>query len=163
MRTDLDNDELEVLKLPPKFCILEELDDETFELEIERMNAKLRYDGMGKSLEDLIEERKPDSEKDEETRRVEEIGTELELETRRVFDRKTKEVDMKKLRATDMKNNTCVILPKPLIPKVESEMSVRKEEFKRIFKKYKDEKTREGRQKTNLNDTQKRGLKKLQK
>ena len=65
---------------------------------------KAAYDGMGKSKEELEEEKKAEKEKDEDTQRIEKIALEIELDTRRVFNLKTKELDMRRLRATDMKD-----------------------------------------------------------
>ena len=41
--------ELEVLKLPPKFCLYDKLDPKKFENQLERMNAKLRYSARRES------------------------------------------------------------------------------------------------------------------
>lgn len=67
---------------------LEKLEEERFYLEIERMCAKLRYDGKGKTLEDFEEERNENTEKDKEIR---EITENLEEETRKLYDYKTNE------------------------------------------------------------------------
>ena len=110
---ELHEDEQEVLKLPPKFCLEPKLDEEEFILELEKMNTKLRYDGKGKHKEDFEEEKE---EKDEEEKKIEEISDILEMETRKIFDEENMTLDMRKQRVTDMKGNTNVKLPPPPNP-----------------------------------------------
>ena len=115
---------------------------------------------MVKPKEDFEEE---EIEKDEETRRIENLAEEIEMDTKKVYDSEKKEVDYWKLRATDMKGNTNMILPPPLIPEIEGELAVRREEFKKIFSKYKEENSNGGRQKQQLTQSQYKGLDKLRK
>ena len=92
---NLSDEEIKALKLPPKFCLLGNLNEEDFELELERMNTKLRYDAKGKSKECLEEEKEP---KDEETKKVEELSEEIEVEARQVFDPDSNTIDFRKRR-----------------------------------------------------------------
>ena len=59
--------------------------------------------GLGKSKEDYEEERKTEEEKGKETLRIVEVMKDIELDTRRTFDPKRKELDLGRLRATHMK------------------------------------------------------------
>ena len=96
----------------------------------------------------------------EKTRKLKNLEI-LEADTRKVYVRETKQFDQRKLRATDVKGNAMLHLPPPLIPSLESEILVRNEEFKKVFREYREEFTNEGKQKENLNKTHREGLRKL--
>ena len=68
---------------------------------------------------------------------------------------------MGRRRATDLKCNSKVFLPKPLSANEEAFFAVRKEKYLEVFKEYIKEKTDEGKQKSNLTKNEKSGLDKL--
>ena len=138
---DLDEEETSLLKIPPKLCIPATLKDNLFELEIKKMNAKLQYDGRNKSKEDFNEEKEEQKEREKESdadrterERIEEVIEEIELETRKFFIIDRKQIDLRKTRATDMKNNKMIKLPPPLINLAEREIHVKREAFIKGFK-----------------------------
>ena len=91
------------------------------------------------------------------------IEEEPELETRRIFNTDTPELDMGKLRPTDMRSNKMIHLPKPLIPLVESEILLRCDQFLKIYQKYKEEATNKGSQKGDMTKEETNGLRKIKK
>lgn len=61
---------------------------------------------MGKSSEEYKEERKEKGEgkeKDEETKKIENLIEEIEIDTRRDYNREKKEFDLRRQRAIEMK------------------------------------------------------------
>ena len=87
----------------------------------------------------------------------------MDLETRRMFNTDTLEMDMTKLRPTDMKNNKMIHLPRPLILIVESEILLRRDQFLKVYRRYKEEMTNRGTQKGDMTKEEMNGLKKLKK
>lgn len=55
---ELDDDEKLELSLPPKFCLYDDLNEDEFDLEVEKMSAKLRYARKYKRKEYIDEETK---------------------------------------------------------------------------------------------------------
>ena len=143
----VDDEELSVLRLPPEFAVLDKLRDEDFMHETEMAMTKIRWEKM----KDLEEE---DDVVDEEE----------EAKKRQIFDPLEKVIDMRKRRVTDMKENSRVILPKPLTAHEEAKIAVRREHFEEVFSEYCQEHCSEkGEQKSNLTFSQRNGLRKLKK
>ena len=148
----VDDEEMSVLRLPPEFAVLDKLREEDFMHETEMAMTKIRWEKM-KELEeeDNIVEK-------------EEINEEEEAKKRQIFDPIEKVIDMRKRRVTDMKENSRVILPKPLSAYEEAKIAVRRENFEKVFGDYCQEHCSEkGEQKTNLTFSQRNGLRKLRK
>ena len=153
---ELDEDEIAFLKLPPKFSTMEKLKEENILTEIEVCNAKLRM-SRKEQLEGL-----EDSE--EITEQEQDKFDEIEAESRQPYDYKNKSLDLRKRRVTDLKENSRVILPRPLSTTEEAFIAVRRENVHNIFKEYSKEMCQEdGEQKSNLTPAQMRGLKKIRK
>lgn len=70
---------------------------------------------------------------------------------------------MQKLRATDVRQNAMIPLPPPMISCMESEIVVRTESYKKIFKEYIDRETKKGRQRQEITRQEKAGIYKLKK
>ena len=72
--------------------------------------------------------------------------------------------DEGKRRVTDLEECSRVTLPKPLSVRRESEIELRRECHDRVYQKYRQEFcNKDGEQKTNLTEDEKKGLKKIQK
>ena len=136
---ELDNEELAALRLPPKTSVLNNLNSDTFDLEIEVSNAKLRYN-MLKNPSDS-ENKKEEQTEDEicEEEDYEDLAEMLDAEARETFTKKDLVVDLRKKRVTDLKLNNMVKLPKALTVREEAEIAVRTNVMKETFENYKRE------------------------
>ena len=116
----LDDNEREALKLGSKFCVLSRLDDEEFEVDVEEMIMKLKWDMMGDSgvqesrdkanvaMEILLGKdvyQAIDAEKQEELDMI-------EAETRCIYNWAGRKINFAKRRVTDVKGNSRVIFPR---------------------------------------------------
>ena len=149
----LDEDELAILRKPPKFAMYGQLQMIDIHCEVQAANAKIRWHrreaGYGDDdLEYFIEE-------DEEKQ--------SELFTRETFDPATKTFDFRKKRATDVKTNQRIYLPEPRPFKEEAELTVRNEQWLEEVVKYrKSHCDEEGNiRECNLSRQEKSGLRKL--
>ena len=79
---NLYDNEKEILKLPPKFSVFDNLSENDFEQKVEQMNAKLRYETHRDNMEE-IEEEQVDVTPEEKSR----IGM-LEVEAQQVLNGK---------------------------------------------------------------------------
>ena len=168
----LSKDEQEILSLGGKFNILSNLDEENFEVEVEQMLMKYRWEIMGEenktknrktSLSDIALNVLFD---DEELKQIEdEQNEELELEeakTRQVFCADTLSFDYSKRRATDLKSNSRVIFPSKTSFEVESKLELVRTELLAAFKSYSQQNCKKkGQQTSNLTSNQLKGLKSL--
>ena len=168
----LSENEQELLKLGPKFCLLKNLCEEEFETDLEEAIMKVKLDLMGDEgkedpwLEDvalrvLLGEdvcREIDEEKEEE----EEL---IEAERRSIFDWKKKTLNFGRRRATDLKGNSRVFFPKKARSvKEETSLQTLRDIMMTTFRLYSEEKCGEkGEQKMNLTRSQALGLKTLKK
>ena len=153
---NMDEDERSALLLDPKFAVFDNLDEESFETEIEIAQAKMRWNSYDKGEEE--EDEVELSEKEQE--RIDIIDAKM----RQVYDSDSKIFDMRKLRATDVKLNNQVYLPKPQGVKYEAGLEMRRSKYLETFRQYAKENCDEkGRQKSNLTISEMRGLKKLKK
>ena len=156
---DIDEKELQVLKLHPKFAILPRLFKGGLDVEEELANSKLRMT-VSKELEE--QKNKHSEVIDEESDKVKEI--EIEAKSRQVFDPVEKEYDERKRRVTDLKECNRVTLPKPLPASEEAKIELRKNTHTEIFENYRRENCNKfGEQKSNLTKDEREGLKSLEK
>ena len=158
-KIELSDDEIEVLALGPKFCLLNNLDEEQFAADIEECMMKVKWDMRNddenddKGDEDIAlqvllgktECEKIDDEKDEE-RKI------IEAESRATFNWEEKTFNFSKKRATDVKNNSRVFFPrKPRSLEEESVMETLRVELTAMFREYKKQKCDDkGRQEMNI-------------
>ena len=98
---NFDEDEVSALLLNPKFAVYDLLDEEDFEVKIETCLAKMRWNKM------IKDEDEESTSKDEQ-----ELNEIVDAKSRQIYDSETKTFDMRKLRGTDVKQNTYVHLPK---------------------------------------------------
>ena len=106
---EIDEKELQVLKLHPKFAVLPRLFKGGLDVEEELANSKLRMT-VSKELEEQ-KDKKPEVIVEESDKRAE---IEIEARSRQVFNPVDKEYDERKRRVTDLKECNRVTLPKPL-------------------------------------------------
>ena len=165
---EIDEKELLVLKLHPKFAILPRLYRGGLDVEEELANAKLRMT-ISKEIEEQKEKQKQISgteiieniEKDEE-KHTEEI--EMEARTRQVFNPVEKEYDERKRRVTDLKECSRVTLPKPLPAAEEAKIELRRNIHTEIYENFRKENcNKAGEQRSNLTREEQEGLKSLEK
>ena len=107
---------------------------------------------------------KEDDEEEPTSKDKQEYNEIVDAKSRQIYDSETKTFDMRKLRATDVKQNTYVILPKSQGVQYESGLEMRRNKYMSVFRDYVrnncDEKSR---QKSNLSAKENRGIKKLKK
>ena len=163
---ELDEKELKVLKLHPKFAILPRLLEGGLDVEEELANSKLR---MQVSKE--LEEKKNLSLSHSQTKLVMEkreedrvLDIEIEARTRQVFDPVERTFDERRRRVTDLRECNRVTLPKPLPATEEAKIELRRDLHKNIFDKFRKENCdRKGEQESNMTREEQEGLKSLQK
>ena len=161
----LDENELKVLKLHPKFAILPKLCEGGLDLDEELANSKLRMqiskemeerrNAENQEVNDIIEEKSEDD-------RVNEI--EIEARSRQVFNPVERIYDERKRRVTDLRECNRVTLPKPLPASEEAKIEIRREIHKKVYDKYREENCNKyGEQRSNLTKEEQAGLKSLEK
>ena len=163
---ELDEKELKVLKLHPKFAILPRLLEGGLDVEEELANSKLRMQ-VSKELEEKKNlslshsQTKLVMEKSEEDRV---LDIEIEARTRQVFDPVERTFDERRRRVTDLRECNRVTLPKPLPATEEAKIELRRDLHKNIFDKFRKENCdRKGEQESNMTREEQEGLKSLQK
>ena len=156
----LNGDEKDVLTRGPKFTLRRCLNKERFMIEMEKSLLKEKWDrsqreDKGEELVDMEREEKD---------RIDKIAEEMTAKSRQVFDGEDKVLDFANHKATDAKMNTRVILPRPLTPKEEADLEVRRAIWSSLFDAYiKGMADEDGVQESNLTVGEQRGLKSLKK
>ena len=176
----LNEDEMNVLRLGPKFCEFVNLDEESFEVEIEQTILKYKWEtindekgednGMDAYGDPSILAREilfrelftPEELEDMDEEDQNEMDMK-EAEMRMVFDMRTGTLDMRKRRTTDLKGNSRVILPRKMRQfDEEAKLEMVRQELRGTMNRYMREKCgKNGRQKSNLTLSEMRGLKSL--
>ena len=183
----LNDDEMSVLRLGPKFCEFSNLDEVNFEIEVEQTILKYKWDSMGDEASDKSNgsEGKTEFVVDRSiiARRVlfEELFTREELEDmeaeeedqlnmrdaemRCTFDLRRGILDMRKRRATDIKGNSRVILPRKMRSfDEEAKLEMMRQDLRGVYGQYMREKCGpRGLQNSNLTMREIKGLKSLKK
>ena len=155
----LSNEEKSVLKLHPKFSIIETLQENTIEFEQELSYAKLRIT-INKEIQENEELESNDD--PSKTPEEEEAALEDEARSRLTFDPQTKVYNDRKRRVTDLEECSRVTLPKPLPTKHETLIEMRRSIHTTIYKDHRRLKcNKKGEQESNLNEEQQQGLKSL--
>ena len=167
----LSSEERDLLALGPKYCIMNNLNEETFEREVEECIVKYRWqlkkeeneekelkkfgeDAMSAINSLFTEEELGEHIEDEEMK---------EARSRAIHDYEENSLDFSKKRVTDVKGNSRVILPKYMKNfDLEARLEVFRVECRGVFKKYMtDNCGKYGQQKSNLSKAQLKGLKSL--
>ena len=167
---ELNDEEFEVLSLGQKFCLFVNLNDETFEADVEEVIMKVKWDMMG-------EEREPKVGVEDVALRVA-LGTDVcdeiddaqdeevaiqEAVTRTPFNRGDMKFSLARRRATDMKGNSRVYFPRKARGlEEEAVFEALRLELRGVFKNYVGKNCKKGGvQVSNLTPSQARGLKSL--
>ena len=144
----IDEDEKRVLDLNPKFAVMKKLQQIEMEQDIELGLGKIRYELTRlnkKRRDEEIEETNYGIRRERKRMKIEERIKEEEDEimedakSRQIFDPITLKFNYSKKRATDLKENKSVSLPKGVDEKLESELSILKEMMLKEFRAYKQE------------------------
>ena len=152
----IDEDEQKVMRLPPKFGVLQPLHKDGLAFEQELCYAKIRME-IGQELREeqqgvLVGTTKTESSEEQDAR------------SRMIYDPETVTYNDHNRRVTDLQECSRVTLPKPLPIQEEAKIEIRREMHNRIYSQYIKEFCNEnGDQKTNLTEDETRGLKKLKK
>ena len=126
---ELDEDELEVLGLPPDFTVYSRLKEEEFMVETEMAMTKLRWEKR-KLLEEQIDGEIEISDIEKEAMEI------SEAKSRSIFDPIEKTLDLRKRRVTDLKENSRVHLPRPLPAIEEAKIEIRRNKYEKVFSEY---------------------------
>ena len=125
----LDEDELSVLKLSPKFAVLSKLDDENVETDIEVSIAKLKYEIKRQEDMALMEQVDRENLTDKKMKLEDNVDgvTETEIseaKERQIFNPISKIFDYSRRRTTDLVENSKVYLPQLVGAKEESQLEM---------------------------------------
>ena len=169
---EINDDEYELLKLGPKFCILVNLSDEGFEADLEETLMKVKWDLMGEEnenkpgVDDVAMRVALGNEAcDVIDNEIEEERQMLEAETRTPFMQNEMTFSLAKRRATDIKGNSRVYFPrKARALEEEAVFEAMRLELRGAFNNYVSRNCGKGGAQTiNLSPSQARGLKSLKK
>ena len=123
--------ELKVLSLNPKFQVNDKLTSEALEIELGVLGCKTRWELKRKEDKKLSDEE--EAEITPEDRRK---GDEQAAESRQTFDPQKMTVNLNKRRATDVRGNKKVTLPKALLAKAEAVLEVRNKAYRDTFNEH---------------------------
>ena len=152
---ELTKEEEMILKRSPKFSIPMRLEEDTMNKEMEKAFSLMRME---------LREEEEAEEKEKETDEKELQRKELESKMRQVYDPLEKRYDEGKRRVTDLEECSRVVLPKPLSVIRETEIEMRREAHSTVYQEYRREFcNKDGEQKMNLTEEEKKGLKRIQK
>ena len=165
------SDEMKVLSRGPKFMVRNELEFEDFNVEVEKMLFKQRFDEMDQGKDDCVtvsQQNQVASTAAESTVRTRLDNLNLNVKANEsfaweenagnmVFNCKSKTLDLGNLRATSYKHNKVVYMPKSYNTERESIHANRKNEMIRVFNKV----AKEGVNDSNLSKSEIAGLKSL--
>ena len=174
----LDEDEMEALKMQPNFAVYEEVNDLEFMANTEKTFNSLRWSencrsksttsttGGDRSNEPDIDNRDEPSELDIENQdepnnnRRNERSENAEPEPKPFFDEKSKTFDATNLRNGDIPFRKRIAIPECAEMTTEAKLTLCRERLNEVLKNYKEN---EMSKKTNLTTQQRRGLEKLKK
>ena len=153
------------MKLHPKFAVRDKIDDEEVDFQGELGWAKVRMTLLKEEEEKLDSEEDEDDlglneEDDMEDDQLQEIA---EAKSRQYYDPEAKIFNYGRKRATDLKENSRVTLPKPVSAANEAGIEVRRKPYKNVVTRYGEEECNNKiEQKPNLSREETNGLKSLQ-
>ena len=152
------------MSLGPDYLVVADLDRDEMEVESGVTMTKVRWSGMNKGSEGMTGEQAAREDRENPTTEEQEVLAELlDAETRDVLNEVGTEMDMRKKRPTDMRNNRSVMMPPPGSALLEAERNTRVGAWRKAFSDYKasncDEKGSQV--KKNLTLDQQLGLKSL--
>ena len=146
----IDEEEKSVLSLNPKFAVTKKLVQVEMEQDAEICLGKLRYEI--RKIEELIKQLEIEETEfgvgsQHKKRKIENRATQEEEEEeslkdaklRQIYDPITKKFDYSKRRVTDLPENSRVMLPKEVSPKLENELGMLRGIILKEFREYKEE------------------------
>ena len=165
------SDEMKILSRGPKFMVRNELDLEDFNVELEKMLFKQRFDEMDQGKDDCLTVSQRDQEAfsaAESTNRTRLDNSNLNVKVNgsfaweenvgnMVYNGKSRSLDLGNLKATNYKHNKVVYMPKNYNAEKESIHANRKNEMLRTFNRV----ANEGVNDSNLSKSEISGLKSL--
>ena len=127
------------LRKGPKFMLRQELNENEFAVELQKMIIKDKFDKTDSvEGEDDPDSCELDSCEDEEEKAKDKVQ-ELDARARLVYDKADKSLNLGRLRATDYKFNRYIHLPCPESSSRESLHEVRKQQMMKTFREVKEE------------------------
>ena len=163
----IDSDEEAAMKLPPNFSVMQKLPKDGLAYEQEAAYAKLRMDLRRKREQEEAEScdhAHRAEETAEELEKRKESNEEEEAKSRQVYDPINGEFDPRRRRVTDLQECDRVYLPKPLDVIDEANIEARRAMHSKVYEDYRKKHCdKDDDQKTNLNENEARGIKKIQK
>ena len=123
--------EVEILSKNPKFAVRAMMNKERFMVEVEKGMCKKLYGDIGKEVIDgkTVDEKPADAEEE----RVMKESEWQERKSQLVYDFELKDMDFGRMKATEMKNNKRVTLPKASSIQMEALMEVRRKRASQLF------------------------------
>ena len=153
--------EKKALSLGPKFCVFEKEDLEEFLSGIEISLAKYKWDKINDDETDEDEEDNFTEEEKEEHARIGAETIRIEAQSRTIYLKEEKTFDYSRKRATDMKNNAKVYLPKALKVEEEAALEALRQEWLQVYKNHFQ--TAGKQEESNLTSEEKDGIKSIRK
>ena len=146
---NLTENELKILRLPPKFSVEENLPPDGMSHDEEMAYAKTRMT-INKELDEKLDDDEGiGTEEDDEE--AEEEMEKLEAESRQIYDPKRRTFDDRKRKAKDLRECARITLPKPMDTKNEALIEMRRGTNEKIYSNYTKEKcNKKGEVKGNL-------------
>ena len=140
----LSGEEMSALRIHPKFAVREVIDEEEVEFQEELGWAKLRFKLLKEEEErldsDVEDDLMPTEDDMEEGKKFAEMEEILEAKSRQYYDPEGKIFNYGKKRATDLKENSRVTLPKPCSAEDEAGIEIRRKSMKTTLRNFKLEK-----------------------
>ena len=133
----LSDNERQLLNLGPDFMVIGRLDMQEMRKETAVTMTKIRWGRRSSGQEGMTQSQR--SAEDQETEEEEMERQRIESQARDIINDEGDSVDMRRLRATDMKNNRHVMMPGPSGVVVEAENKVREDIWVGEYRKYMDE------------------------
>ena len=160
---ELSPNELKVLQLPPKHCLLRGLADKDMEIQIEVANCKARY-GSRDDQKDGEDDDEEVMMNEDETKRIQDAVKENEARSRVTYLQEENTLSLARKKVTDLPQNSKVHLPGPIAAKHEVGMAMRRDKYLSIFNQYvKTNCNSRGEQPQDLGEELTQGLKSLKK
>ena len=131
----LSNDELEFLRKGPRYMMRQNVSENDFVVELEKMVIKDKYDACesGRGTDSMTPEGNDSVASDVDG--LSALAEEISVRSGMIYSRKEKVLDMGKMKATSYKFNKYVHLPRPETTIREAVHEIRKNEMLRIFRK----------------------------
>ena len=160
----LSKSEHQILKRGPKYCILKSCSEEAICCSVECCITKHKWDDLANDPDEPPPLGVPTEEELAEKARIDNLAEEMAAESRSIYDEENKSVNLNKLRVTDYKQNSRVILPRAQSNEKEAKLEVLRREIQESHKVWMEQHCNcKGDQVMNLDNEEQEGLKSLRK